>query len=198
MRQFTQPIAQLAQVSSIIQSTAAAAERVFDFLDEEEEIEDIKITESIENIKGDVEFRNVHFGYNQDKVVINDFCTSIKAGQNVAIVGPTGAGKTTVVKLLMRYYDVNSGDILIDGINIKDFKRDDLRSLFAMVLQDTWAFNDTIMENIRYGKLEATDEEVMIAAKNAQVDHFVHTLSEGYNTILNEDVSQHFDFSTAS
>lgn len=189
MRQFTQPIAQIAQVSNVIQSTAAASERVFAFLDEEEEVEDIKKPASAQNIKGAVKFENVHFGYNKDKVVINDFSAKVNAGQKIAIVGPTGAGKTTIVKLLMRYYDVNNGSIEIDGINIKDFKRDDLRSLFAMVLQDTWAFNDTIMENIRYGKLDSSDEEVIEAGKNAQVDHFVHTLSEGYNTILNEESS---------
>jgi len=189
MRQFTQPIAQIAQISNVIQSTAAAAERIFTFLGEEEEIADTANPASIEDIKGNVEFNDVHFGYDPEKTIINDFSADIKAGQRIAIVGPTGAGKTTIVKLLMRYYDVNSGSIAIDGINIKNFRRDDLRALFAMVLQDTWAFNDTIMENIRYGRLDATDEEVLKAAKNAQVDHFIHTLSDGYNTILNEDSS---------
>jgi len=189
MRQFTQPIAQLAQISNVVQSTAAAAERIFEFLAEPEEVSDTANPASTESIKGNIEFKDVHFGYDPEKIVINDFSADIKAGQNIAIVGPTGAGKTTIVKLLMRYYDVSSGSINIDGVDIKDFKRDDLRALFAMVLQDTWAFNDTIMENIRYGRLEATDEEVMAAAKSAQVDHFVHTLSDGYNTILNEDSS---------
>ena len=189
MRQFTQPIAQLAQISNVVQSTAAAAERIFDFLAEPEEAADTENPASIENIEGNIEFRDVHFGYDPEKIVINDFSADIKAGQRVAIVGPTGAGKTTIVKLLMRYYDVNSGGIFIDGVNIKDFKRDDLRALFAMVLQDTWAFNDTIMENIRYGRLDATDEEVMAAAKSAQVDHFVKTLPDGYKTVLNEDSS---------
>ena len=187
MRSFTQPIAQLANVSNVLQSTAAAAERVFEFLDEKEEIEDVERPAKLENIKGRVEFKNVHFGYDENKIVINDFSAKVKSGQRIAIVGPTGAGKTTIVKLLMRYYDANSGEIIIDGINIKDIKRNDLRALFAMVLQDTWAFNGTIMENIRYGRLNATDEEVIKAAEAAQVDHFVRTLSDGYNTELNEE-----------
>lgn len=187
MRSFTQPIAQLANVSNVLQSTAAAAERVFEFLDEKEEIEDVERPAKLENIKGRVEFKNVHFGYDENKIVINDFSAKVKSGQRIAIVGPTGAGKTTIVKLLMRYYDANSGAIIIDGINIKDIKRNDLRALFAMVLQDTWAFNGTIMENIRYGRLNATDEEVIKAAEAAQVDHFVRTLSDGYNTELNEE-----------
>ena len=189
MRSFMQPITQLSSVTSILQSTAAAAERVFEFLEEKEEVEETQNNVNLEKIEGNVSFQNVKFGYSDDKVVINDFTANIKAGQRIAIVGPTGAGKTTIVKLLMRYYDVNQGKILIDGINIKDFKRNDLRSLFGMVLQDTWSFNGTIMENIRYGNLSATDEEVINAAKDAQVDHFVRTLSEGYNTILNEESS---------
>ena len=189
MRQFVHPIIQLSQVSSVIQSVAAASERVFEFLAEKEEVENTKTPVKVEGIKGKVEFKDVKFGYNEDKIVINNFSANIAEGQKIAIVGPTGAGKTTIVKLLMRYYDVNSGKILIDGVDIKDFARDDLRSLFSMVLQDTWAFNDTIMENIRYGRLDATDEEVISAAKSAQVDHFVNTLSEGYKTILNEESS---------
>lgn len=187
MRQFTQPITQLANVSNILQAVMAAAERVFAFLEEDEEVEDSKNPKTIDNLKGIVEFKNVRFGYDEDRVIIKDFSAKAEAGKKIAIVGPTGAGKTTIVKLLMRYYDVNSGEITIDGINIKDLKRDDLRSMFGMVLQDTWAFNGSILENIRYGNLNASDEEVKQAAKNAQVDHFVRTLSDGYNTILNEN-----------
>ena len=160
---------------------------MFEFLEEEEEVKDTENPESIENIKGNIEFKNVNFGYSEDKTIINDFSASINQGQKIAIVGPTGAGKTTIVKLLMRYYDVNSGEILLDGINIKKFTRDDLRSNFGMVLQDTWTFSGTIMENIRYGKLDATDEEVIQSAKNAQIHRFIKTLPEGYNLILNEE-----------
>lgn len=187
MRSFIQPISQLANVSNVLQSTMAAAERVFEFLEEKEEVPDTDKPASVDNVVGNVEFKNVHFGYNEDKVIINDFSAKINAGQKIAIVGPTGAGKTTIVKLLMRYYDVTGGAILLDGTDIRDFTRDDLRSQFGMVLQDTWSFNETIMENIRYGRLDATDEEVIKAAKEAQVDHFVRTLSEGYKTILNEE-----------
>ena len=187
MRQFTQPIGQFANVTNVLQSTIAAAERIFTFLEEPEEVQDTEKPASTENIKGNVEFKNVNFGYDEDKTIINNFSAKADAGQKIAIVGPTGAGKTTIVKLLMRYYDVNKGEITIDGINIKDFKRDDLRAMFAMVLQDTWAFNGTILENIRYGKLDATNKEVIDAAKAAQVDHFVRTLSDGYDTVLNED-----------
>lgn len=187
MRRFTQPITQLANVSNMLQSMIAACERVFEFLEEEEEVPDTENPYPIDNIQGNVTFDHVKFGYHEDKVIIKDFSANIEQGKKIAIVGPTGAGKTTLVKLLMRYYDINSGEIKIDGVNIKNFKRDDLRSLFAMVLQDTWAFNGTVMENIRYGNLEATDEEVIKAAKVAQVDHFVRTFSEGYNTVLNED-----------
>lgn len=189
MRSFMQPITQLSNITNILQSTAAAAERIFEFLEEKEEIEDTENRVDLEKIEGNVIFENVEFGYTENKVVINDFTANIKKGQTVAIVGPTGAGKTTIVKLLMRYYDAIKGKILIDGINIQDFKRNDLRSLFGMVLQDTWTFNGTIMENIRYGNLNATDEEVINAAKDAQVDHFVRTLSDGYNTVLNEESS---------
>ena len=187
MRRFMQPITQLANVSNMLQSMIAACERVFEFLEEEEEVPDTKNPHSVEDIKGNVTFENVKFGYNEEKQVIKDFTAQIEQGKKIAIVGPTGAGKTTLVKLLMRYYDIQSGEIKIDGINIKDFKRDDLRSLFAMVLQDTWAFNGTIMENIRYGNLEATDEEVIEASKVAQAHHFISTFSEGYQTVLNED-----------
>ena len=190
MKQFTQPISQLANVSNVLQSTIAAAERVFEFLDEKEETPDTLNPASIENIKGNVEFKNVKFQYDNNNVpTIKDFSANIAAGKTVAIVGPTGAGKTTIVKLLMRFYDVTAGEILLDNINIKDYNRNDLRSVFSMVLQDTWAFNGSIMENIRYGNLKATDEQVIEAAEKAQVDHFVRTLSEGYNTILDEDTT---------
>lgn len=189
MRSFNQPIEQLSNITNVFQVTVAAAERVFDLLNEKEEIEDVKNPESITNIKGNIQFDHVHFGYNEDKIIINDFNADVKSGQKIAIVGPTGAGKTTIVKLLMRYYDVNSGSIKIDGKDIRNFKRNELRSLFAMVLQDTWAFNGTIMENIRYGKLDATDEEVIKAAKAAQANHFINTLPNGYNMILNEESS---------
>lgn len=187
MRSFTQPIGQMANISNVLQSTMAAAERVFEFLNEEEEIKETSNPKSTDKVIGNVEFKNVHFGYNKDKIIINDFSAKVEKGQKIAIVGPTGAGKTTIVKLLMRYYDVTEGAILLDGIDIKDFTRNDLRSQFGMVLQDTWTFNETILENIRYGKLNASDEEVIEAAKEAQVDHFVRTLPEGYNTILNEE-----------
>ncbi len=187
MRQFTQSITQLANVSNMIQSMIAACERVFEFLDEEEEVPDTNYPKPTKDIKGNVDFEHVKFGYDADKIIIKDFSAQVEQGKKIAIVGPTGAGKTTLVKLLMRYYDICSGEIKIDGIDIKDFKRDDLRSIFAMVLQDTWCFNGTIMENIHYGKLDATDEEVIKAAKAAQVDHFVRTFPEGYQTILKED-----------
>ena len=189
VRSFTQPIAQLANISNVLQQTAAAAERVFDFLNEEEEVPETPNPVKLATVEGRVEFQHVHFGYSPDKIIINDFNAEIHPGQRVAIVGPTGAGKTTIVKLLMRFYDVNSGAILIDGHNIKDFTRRDLRKLFGMVLQDTWLYNGTIMENIRYGRPDATDEEVIAAAKAAHVDHFVHTLPDGYNMVLNEEAS---------
>lgn len=189
VRNFTQPIAQTAQVANLMQSTAAAAERVFEFLEEEEEVQFVENPVSLKGIDGEVTFKNVHFGYNPEKTIINDFSANVKPGQKVAIVGPTGAGKTTMVKLLMRFYDVNTGRILIDGHDIQDFNRDDLRELFGMVLQDTWLFNGTIMENIRYGRLDATDEEVIKAAKAAHVHHFVKTLPDGYNMVLNEEAS---------
>lgn len=213
VRQFSQPLGQVAQITNVLQSTAAAAERVFEFLEEEEEkgkedidktvsTEDkVKLDEEKENIaiidepidideiNGEVEFKNVHFGYNSQKIIVNNFSASIKQGQRVAIVGPTGAGKTTMVKLLMRFYDLNSGNIFIDGNDITDFNRNDLRDLFGMVLQDTWLFNGTIMENIRYGRIDATDEEVIKAAKAAHAHNFIKTLPDGYNMVLNEEAS---------
>lgn len=189
IKNLTQPISMLAQVSNMLQSMAAAAERVFAFLEEEEETADPELAASIENICGDVEFEHVAFGYTDDKTVIGDFTSSVSAGQTVAIVGPTGAGKTTIVKLLMRFYDVSSGSIRVDGHDIREFRRADLRRLFGMVLQDTWLFKGSIMENIRYGRLEATDEEVIAAAKAANAHHFIQTLPGGYQMELNEEAS---------
>nr|WP_242649491.1 ABC transporter ATP-binding protein [Clostridium kluyveri] len=189
VRSFTQPITQIANISNILQQTAASAERVFEFLEEEEEVPEVQNPVKIENAVGSVEFKNVQFAYNSDKIVINDFSAKINPGQRVAIVGPTGAGKTTIVKLLMRFYDVNKGVILVDGYDIRNYTRGDLRSMFGMVLQDTWLYNGSIMENIRYGKLNALDEEVKAAAKAAYVDGFVRTLPGGYDMILNEEAS---------
>ncbi len=189
VRSFTQPIAQVANISNVLQQTAAAAERVFEFLGETEETEDNVDPVQVDCVEGTVEFKDVHFGYNPEKIIINDFSATITPGQKIAIVGPTGAGKTTMVKLLMRFYDVNSGAILVDGHDIRNFKRKDLRNQFGMVLQDAWLYNDTIMENIRYGQLNATDEEVVAAAKTAYVDHFIRTLPDGYNMVLNEETS---------
>jgi ATP-binding cassette subfamily B protein len=189
MRSFTQPITQIANISNIFQQTAAAAERVFEFLAEEEQVPDTEYPAIPERIEGHIVFQNVRFGYSPEKVVIHNFSADIKPGQKIAIVGPTGAGKTTMVKLLMRFYDVNDGAIFIDGQNIKDFRREDLRCMFGMVLQDTWLYNDTIMENIRYGKPDASDDEVIAAARAAHVDHFVRTLPEGYDLVLNEEVT---------
>jgi ATP-binding cassette subfamily B protein len=189
VRSFTQPITQIANISNVLQQTAAAAERVFEFLDEDEEIPDVENPVMPDEIKGHVVFENVQFGYDPEEIIINDFSADVKPGQKIALVGPTGAGKTTMVKLLMRFYDVNQGAILVDGHNIKDYKREDLRCLFGMVLQDTWLYNDTIMENIRYGRPGATDKDVIDAAKAAHVDHFVRTLSEGYDLVLNEEAS---------
>lgn len=187
MRQFTQPVGQIAQVSNMLQSMMAAAERIFNFLEEEEE-EVIISNLTTDKITGNVTFDHVKFGYDE-QIIINDFNCNVKAGQKIAIVGPTGAGKTTMVKLLMRFYNVNDGQILIDDLNINDFDRDNLRKLFGMVLQDTWLFNGTIMENIRYGRLDATDDEVIEAAKKADVHHFIQTLPGGYNMVLNEDAN---------
>lgn len=189
VKNFTQPITQLAQVSNMLQSTAAAAERVFEFLNEEEEDLVSANPVKLENVEGNVSFEHVHFGYNPDKIIINDFNCDVKPGQTVAIVGPTGAGKTTMIKLLMRFYDVNTGSIKLDGHDLRDFNRSDLREAFGMVLQDTWLFKGTIMENIRYGRLDATDEEVIEAAKAAHAHHFIQTLPGGYNMELNEDAS---------
>lgn len=191
VRQFNQPIAQLAQTMNMLQSTAAAAERVFEFLEEEElEPETVKIeTDEVEKLHGSVTFNQVNFGYLPEKTIIHDFNMHVHAGQTVAIVGPTGAGKTTIVKLLMRFYELNKGSIMIDGHDIKDFSRHDLRSLFGMVLQDTWLFNGTIKENLMYGKLDASDEEVKNACEMAYVDHFVNTLEDGYDTVLDEETS---------
>ena len=179
----------MAQVANMLQSTAAASERVFEFLEEKEEDQTVEHPVSVENLKGNVEFDHVHFGYNPDKIIINDFSAKVKEGQKIAIVGPTGAGKTTMIKLLMRFYDVNDGSIKIDGHDIRDFNRSELREMFGMVLQDTWLFKGSIMENIRYGKLDATDDEVIAAAKAAHVDHFIRTLPGGYDMELNEEAS---------
>ena len=189
VKNFTQPITQLAQVSNMLQSMAAAAERVFEFLEEPEEQDTEDALPSAANVKGDVSFRHVQFGYDPDKTIIHDFNCDVKAGQMVAIVGPTGAGKTTMVKLLMRFYDVDKGAITLDGVDLRDYTRSGLREGFGMVLQDTWLFRGTIMENIRYGRLDATDEEVIAAAKAAHADHFIRTLPGGYQMELNEDAT---------
>ena len=190
IRNFTQPVQQIAQVTNMMQSAAAASERVFEFLEEEEEEQTAEHPVKLENgVEGRVTFEHVSFGYRPDQIIIKDFSEQVQPGQKIAIVGPTGAGKTTLVKLLMRFYDVNSGRILIDGHDIRDFNRRDLRECFGMVLQDTWLFNGTIMENIRYGRLDATDEEVIAAAKAAHAHRFIQTLPEGYNTVLNEEAS---------
>ena len=187
-KNFTQPIDQIAQVSNQIQTMIAAAERIFEFLNAEEEVYETKEFNS-ENILGNVEFKNVKFGYDEDKMVIKDFSINVKAGQKVAIVGPTGAGKTTIVKLLMHFYEVNDGSILIDGHNIDDYDITDIRKSFGMVLQDTWLYSGTIMENLRYGKLDATDEEVIEAAKVANAHHFIKTLPDGYNMVIDEEMN---------
>jgi ATP-binding cassette subfamily B multidrug efflux pump len=189
IRSFTQPLSQIANISNVLQQTAAAAERVFNFLEEEEETPDVSEPVRLEQIKGLVEFQNVQFGYNPDKVIIKNFSAVAQPGQKVAIVGPTGAGKTTIVKLLMRFYDLNSGAILVDGHDTRKFTRESLRSMFGMVLQDTWLYNASIMDNIRYGNQNATDEEVLNAARIAHVDPFVKTLPDGYNMIINEEVT---------
>ena len=190
IRNFTQPVQQIAQVTNMMQSAAAASERVFEFLEEEEEEQTAEHPVKLENgVEGRVTFEHVSFGYRPDQIIIKDFSEQVQPGKKIAIVGPTGAGKTTLVKLLMRFYDANSGRILIDGHDIRDFNRRDLRECFGMVLQDTWLFNGTIMENIRYGRLDATDEEVIAAAKAAHAHRFIQTLPEGYNTVLNEEAS---------
>ncbi|MBY0758407.1 ABC transporter ATP-binding protein [Sellimonas caecigallum] len=189
VRSFTQPIQQVAQVANMLQATAAASERVFEFLEEEEEEQFAEHPVSVEGLKGNVEFRHVKFGYHPDNIIIKDFSTNVTEGQKIAIVGPTGAGKTTLIKLLMRFYDVNEGEILVDGHNVKDFNRSELRHMFGMVLQDTWLFNGSIRDNIRYGKLDATDEEIIEAAKAAHAHHFIQTLPSGYDMELNEEAS---------
>lgn len=189
VRTFTQPIQQIAQVANMLQMTAAASERVFEFLEEEEEDQVAEHPVSVENLEGNVSFEHVHFGYNTDKIIINDFSADVKEGQKIAIVGPTGAGKTTMIKLLMRFYDVNGGSIKIDGHDVRDFNRSELRQMFGMVLQDTWLFNGSIRDNIKYGKLDATDEEVIQAAKAAHVHQFVKTLPGGYDMELNEEAN---------
>ena len=189
VKQFTQPIQQMAQIMNNLQSMAAAAERVFEFLGEPEEQQIIENPVSLNQVQGSVEFKHVKFGYNEDQIIIKDFSCHVKPGQKIALVGPTGAGKTTMVKLLMRYYDVDDGSILLDGHDIRDFNRHELRSAFGMVLQDTWLFKGTIMENIRYGRLDATDEEVIAAAKAAHADHFIRSLPGGYSMVLNEEAN---------
>ena len=189
IRNFTQPIQQIAQVVNLLQSSAAASERVFEFLEEPEEEQTAENPVSVKNLTGDVQFEHVSFGYNPDKIIIHDFSADITNGQKIAIVGPTGAGKTTMVKLLMRFYDVNSGEIMVDGHNIKDFNRSELREMFGMVLQDTWLFSGTIMENIRYGRLDATDEEVIAAAKAAHIHNFIMQQPGGYQMVLDEETS---------
>ncbi|NAS18478.1 ATP-binding cassette domain-containing protein [Clostridium butyricum] len=189
VRSFTQPIAQLANISNTLQSTAAAAERVFEFLNEEEEVPDTSSPIKLNSVVGNVEFKNVHFGYTEDKIIINNFSSYIKSGQRIAIVGPTGAGKSTIIKLLMRFYDINSGEILIDGHSIKDYTRNDLREIFGMVLQDTWLYNASIFDNIKYGNFNATKEDVINASKAAHCDEFIKALPNGYNLILNEEAN---------
>ncbi len=189
VRAFTQPITQIANISNVLQQTAAAAERVFEFLAEAEEVPDTETPVEVQQVQGRVDFNNVRFGYTPDKTIIHDFSFYAEPGQKVAIVGPTGAGKTTMVKLLMRFYDVDSGAILVDGHNVKDFKRGDLRCMFGMVLQDTWLFNGTVMDNIRYGCADASDDAVIAAAQAAHVDHFVRTQPEGYQMVLNEETT---------
>ncbi|MDO4647985.1 MAG: ABC transporter ATP-binding protein [Eubacteriales bacterium] len=189
IRSFTQPIQQIAQVTNLLQSSAAAAERVFEFLEEPEEQDTAKEGMSVQNLKGDVEFSHVEFGYQPDKIIVHDFSAKVKDGQKIAIVGPTGAGKTTMVKLLMRFYDVNQGSILVDGKDIRDFERSELREMFGMVLQDTWLFSGTIMDNIRYGRLDATDEEVIAAAKAAHIHNYIMQQPGGYEMVLDEETS---------
>ncbi|MFA5633827.1 MAG: ABC transporter ATP-binding protein [Candidatus Dojkabacteria bacterium] len=187
MSQFTQPITQVANVTNILQSTAAAAERIFEFLDEKEEIKDVRNPVVLKKIKGNIEFNNVVFGYEKGKTIIKNFNAKVKAGQQIAIVGPTGAGKTTMVNLLMRFYDLDSGSIKIDGVDIKDMRRSDVRRMFGMVLQDTWLFNGTVKENIAYGNLDAKDSDIIAAAQAAYADHFIHTLPDGYDMVISEE-----------
>lgn len=189
IRNFTQPIQQIAQVTNLLQSSAAASERVFEFLEEPEEEQSSQAVSDVSTLSGNVQFEHVEFGYNPDKIIVHDFSADVKDGQKIAIVGPTGAGKTTMVKLLMRFYDVNSGSIKVDGHDIREFDRSKLREMFGMVLQDTWLFSGTIMENIRYGRLDATDEEVIAAAKAAHIHHFIMQQPGGYQMVLDEETS---------
>jgi ATP-binding cassette subfamily B protein len=189
VRSFQEPLIQIANISNVLQQTAAAAERVFEFLNEPEEAADTAQIQTLPPSTGEVEFKHVRFGYDPEKIIIKDFSVKVEPGQQIAIVGPTGAGKTTLVKLLMRFYDLNGGEILVDGVNITDYSRSDLRRKFAMVLQDTWLFYGTVRENIRYGRQDATDEEVIRAADMAYADHFIRTLPGGYDMMLNEDAS---------
>ena len=189
VKNFTQPIQQIAQVTNLLQSSAAASERVFEFLEEPEEELQPENPDSIEGLEGNVQFEHVKFGYNPDKIIVNDFSADVHDGQKIAIVGPTGAGKTTMVKLLMRFYDVNGGSIKVDGHDVRNFNRSNLREMFGMVLQDTWLFSGTIMENIRYGRLDATDEEVIAAAKAAHVHNFIMQQPGGYQMVLDEETS---------
>ena len=189
IRNFTQPIQQIAQVTNLLQSSAAASERVFEFLDEEEEVQQPENPDFIEGLNGNVQFEHVEFGYNPDKIIVHDFSADVHDGQKVAIVGPTGAGKTTMVKLLMRFYDVNKGVIKVDGHDVRNFNRSELHEMFGMVLQDTWLFSGTIMENIRYGRLDATDEEVIAAAKAAHIHNFIMQQPGGYQMVLDEETS---------
>ena len=189
VRSFTQPIQQIAQVANMLQMTAAASERVFEFLEEEEEDQTVEHPVSVENLEGNVSFDHVHFGYNADRIIVNDFSAEVKEGQKIAIVGPTGAGKTTMVKLLMRFYDVSGGSIKVDGHDIREFDRGELRRMFGMVLQDTWLFKGSIEDNIRYGKLDATHEDVVKAADAAYAHRFIQTLPGGYGMELNEEAS---------
>lgn len=186
-RTFMQQISQLSQIMNMVQQALAASERVFEFLDEKEEVETATKPLPVDKIKGNIEFKHVQFGYNEGRIIIKDFSAKVKQGAKVAIVGPTGAGKSTMIKLLMRFFDVNSGAILVDGHDVRDFKRQDLRSIFGMVLQDTWLFSGTVADNIRYGKLDATLDEVREACKTASVDHFIRTLPDGYDMIINEE-----------
>lgn len=189
VRNFTQPLMQIANISNVLQQTAAAAERVFAFLEEEQEIEEAAQPLRLDKVEGRVEFERIHFGYTEDKQVIHGFSAKIEPGKKIAIVGPTGAGKSTIVKLLMRFYDIDSGSIKLDGVDIRRMTREDLRKIFAMVLQDTWLYNASVKENIRYGRLDAHDEEVIAAAQAAHVDHFIHTWPNGYDMLINEETS---------
>ena len=188
-RMFTNPLSQIAQSLTSLQSTSAASNRVFEFLEENELEDESNKTLKLENVKGNIDFEHVKFGYNKDKVIIHDFSVNVKAGQKVAIVGPTGAGKTTLVNLLMKFYEIDDGDIKIDGTSIKDLTRENIHDLFGMVLQDTWLFQGTIKENLRYNKEKVTDEQIIEACKSVGVDHFIQTLSNGYDTVVDDTVN---------